>query len=111
MRARILIAVGVMALAGTGLALPANAVDPEIVTRTAAEAADVCVGNAAATFHVTSCYNRAPGNQYRAGVNCTNTSWIWGPWRNQTSDLSNKSRVDCPGAGTANNWAIQFRTV
>jgi hypothetical protein len=111
MRARTLIAIGGLTLAGTGLALPANAVDPEIITRTAAEAADVCVGNAGATFHVTSCYNRAPGNQYRAGVNCTNTSWIWGPWRNQTSDLSNKSRVDCPGTGRANNWAIQFRTV
>lgn len=114
MRARVMFVSGALALAGLGLSAPvAGAVpvaDSGVETRTAAEAATLCSGTAAATYHSISCYNRAPGNQYRAGIDCTNSGWRYGPWRRQTANLSTTSRVNCPAGGTAQAYRVQFRT-
>ena len=106
MRVRTLIAIGGLALAGVSTGMPvANAVEPG--PRVAAEVPADCHGTSTATYFVVSCYKSAPGTQYRAGINCTNSTWRWGPWRDQTTDLSNKSRVDCPAGGTINQIAVQ----
>ncbi len=65
----------------------------------AAVAPDCVVRNTGATFFTISCYTRATGNQYRAVVLCSNSTWHFGPWRYHTLDLSNRSRANCP-AGT-----------
>jgi hypothetical protein len=111
MRVRSLIAVSGLAVSGLAVVAPAAvAVEPEIITRTAAEARADCASVLGSTYHLTSCYRSAPGNQYRAGVDCTNSGWRYGPWRNQTADLRTQSRIACPAGGTAQAWRIQFRT-
>lgn len=115
MRARVLIVTGALALTGLTVGAPTAGAAPAeasgVVTQRAVEAAPVCEGVLAATYHRTSCYRRAPGNQYRAAIDCTNSGWRYGPWRRQTADLSTRSRVNCPAGGSAQDYAIQFRTV
>jgi hypothetical protein len=106
MRVRTLIAVGGLALAGVTAGMPsANAAEPR--AGIAAEVPQDCAGTLASSYFVVSCLTSMPGTLYRSGINCTNSSWRFGPWRVQTTDLSNKSRVDCPAGGTINQIAVQ----
>jgi hypothetical protein len=108
MRVRTLIAVGGLALAGLSMGMPAaNAA--EAGPRAAAEVPVWCTATPGATYFVASCFTTAPDTEYRTGINCTNSTWRFGPWRVQTTDLSNKSRVDCPTGGTVNQATVQFR--
>jgi hypothetical protein len=108
MRVKTLIAVSGLALAGVSMGMPAaNAV--EAGARVAAEVPADCNGTSTATYFVVSCHKSAPGTEYRAGVNCTIGTWRWGPWRVETTDLSNSSRANCPSGGTINQIAVQFR--
>lgn len=102
-----LVATGLAAIALTVTAPGASAApSPESAAASLAAgttplaAAPACVPrNAGPTFFTVSCYTRATGNQYRAVVRCSNSTWHFGPWRYHTLDLSNRSRANCP-AGT-----------
>ncbi|MGC4937624.1 hypothetical protein [Kribbella sp. DT2] len=120
MRVRSLAVVSGLALAGLAVAAPtataapeptgSAAAEPAIITLTDAEVATRCVRVLGQNYHSASCYRRAEGNQYRAVVDCTNSGLRFGPWRNQTADLSTVSRINCPAGGLAQLWAMQFRT-
>ncbi|MGC4937623.1 hypothetical protein [Kribbella sp. DT2] len=110
MNTRLRASLVVAGLAGAALTVTAPAAsaapspEPAAVSlaagRTPLAAAPDCVQrNAGPTFFTVSCYTRATGNQYRAVVRCSNSTWHYGPWRYHTLELTNRSRANCP-AGT-----------
>lgn len=115
MRVRSLAVISGLALAGLAVAVPTATAAPipehGAITGTAAEAKTDCVSVFGTNYHLTSCYRSAPGNQYRATVDCTNSGLRLGPWRNQTADLRNTSRISCPAGGVAQAWGWKWRTV
>lgn len=116
MRVRSLLAVGALSVAGlimsapSAIAAPAHQVSaPKQVTAVDAAARPVCVSAATHRAFATTCRKAAPGRQFRAGINCTNSGWRNGPWRRQTHNFSTISAVRCPAGGRAQRVRIQFR--
>jgi hypothetical protein len=120
MKLATLIAAGALGLSGLAVAAPAASAAPAgqevqqvqqvqtVIATQTAQRPD-CRGSLGRNFHRTRCHTRAPGNQFRALVQCSNGSWYAGPWRRQTRNFSTTSTAVCPSGLVRVNFGWGFR--